>query len=266
MKKQTKTIWYSDPLSDDFAGTDINAPPVPSDYVFVDERPLYKAAAAVVYEGLVRPLITVYIRLRYRQKFVGLEKLRSLEGGAFVFANHTMHTGDAFIPNMTDCRRKNYIVTGPDAVGIKGIRTLVKMLGAIPLPSTANGMTAFAAAIERRYSDGATVTIYPEAHIWPYYTGIRPFRATSFRWPARLGAPVFALTNVFHKKRFALSRLPRVVSYLDGPFYPDPGLPERRAAQALREQVYAAMTERASLSDYEYIRYRPIEEKETARD
>ena len=259
MKKQT--IWYADPLGDDFAGTKIDTQTIPADFPFVDDRPLYKAAAAVVYEGLVRPLITVYIRLRYRQRFVGLEKLRAQKGGAFIFANHTMHTGDAFIPNIMDYRRKNYIVTGPDAVSIKGVRTLVRMLGAIPLASTANGMAAFAAALERRYNDGATVTIYPEAHIWPYYTGIRPYKATSFRYPARLGAPVFALTNVFHKKRFALSRLPRVESYIDGPFFPDPALPERQAAQALREQVHAVMLERSKLSDHEYIEYRPIEEK-----
>ena len=264
MKKQ-KTIWYADPLSDDFAGTDINTRTIPADFPFVDDRPLYKLAAAVVYEGFVRPLITVYIRLRYRQRFVGLEKLRAQKGGAFVFANHTMRTGDAFIPNIMDYRRKNYIITGPDAVSIKGVSTLVRMLGAIPLASTSKGAAVFFSALERRCAEGSTVTVYPEAHIWPYYTGIRPFKATSFRYPARLGAPVFALTNVFHKKRFSLTRTPRVESFIDGPFFPDPELPERQAAQALREQVYETMLDRARLSDYEYIRYRPIEEKEADR-
>lgn len=260
-QKQPKTIWYSDPLNDDFAGTDIKTQTIPSDFPFVDDRPLYKLAAAIVYEGVVRPLVTAFIKLRYRQRFVGREKLRSRGGGAFVFANHTMTAGDAFIPNMLDFRRKNYIVTGPDAVSIRGVRTLVRVLGAIPLASTANGMAKFVTALERRCGEGATVTVYPEAHIWPYYTGIRPFRPTSFRYPVRLGAPVFALTNVFHKKRFSLSRIPRVVSYIDGPFFPDPELPERQAAQDLRDRVYAQMLERAALSDYEYIRYRPIEEK-----
>ena len=258
-QKQPKTILYSDPLNDDFAGTDIKTRTIPPDFPFVDDRPLYKLAAAVVYEGFVRPLITVYIRLRYRQRFVGLEKLRSHRGGAFVFANHTMMTGDAFIPNIMDYRRKNYIVTGPDAVSIKGVSTLVRMLGAIPLASTAKGSANFFSALERRYREGATVTIYPEAHIWPYYTGVRPFRATSFRYPARLGAPVFCLTNVFHKKR--LSRIPRVESFIDGPFFPDPELPERQAAQELRDRVYGTMTERAKLSDYEYIRYLPAEDR-----
>jgi 1-acyl-sn-glycerol-3-phosphate acyltransferase len=258
-QNQPKTIWYSDPLNDDFAGTDINTRTIPSDFPFVDDRPLYRIAAAVVYEGFVRPLITVYIKLRYRQRFVGREKLRSHKGGAFVYANHTMTTGDAFIPNMMDYRRKNYIVTGPDAVSIKGVSTLVRMLGAIPLASTAKGAANFFSALERRYSEGATVTIYPEAHIWPYYTGIRPFRPTSFRYPARLGSPVFCLTNVFHRKRY--SRIPRVVSYIDGPFFPDPELPERQAAQDLRDRVYAQMFGRSKLSDYEYIKYLPIEEK-----
>ena len=269
--KQPKIVYYHDLIHDDFAGTNIDTQTVPADYRYISRSPLYRAAAFGVYHLFARPLVTVAVKVHYHQRFVGKWAFRRAfrkalkQGGgkgAFLYANHTMLTGDAFIPNIIDYRRKNYIVTGADAVSIKGIRCLVKMLGALPLSASPNGMRAFCSAVETRVREGKTVTVYPEAHIWPYYTGIRPFAATSFRYPVQCGVPVFVITNVFKKRRLSLFSRPRVVSYVDGPFYPDPALSARAAAQDLRDRVYAAMCARAALSDYEYIRYLPAEEQE----
>lgn len=41
-------------------------------------------------------------------------------------------------------------------------------------------------AIEARLSKKHPIVICPEAHVWEYYTRIRPFADTSFRFPARL--------------------------------------------------------------------------------
>lgn len=67
--------------------------------------------------------------------------------------------------------------------------------------------------------------IYPEAHIWPFYTGIRPFPDTSFRYPVQQKLPVFCLTNTYQRR--GKSHIPQIVTYLDGPFYPDAELPAK---------------------------------------
>lgn len=120
-------------------------------------------------------------------------------------------------------------------------------------------MRNFRDAIRTRITQGNFVMIYPEAHIWPFYTGIRDFPATSMKYPVELDAPSFAMTTTYRKRRFG--KKPRTVTYLDGPFYPDPTLPPKARAQALRDQIYDAMVKRSKESDCEYIRYIKKEEE-----
>ena len=50
---------------------------------------------------------------------------------------------------------------------------------------------------------------------------------------------------------------PKVVTYLDGPFYPDSSLPLPERKQRLRDQCHAAMVKRAEEnSTYAYYEYR----------
>ena len=104
------------------------------------------------------------------------------------------------------------------------------------------------------------MTIYPEAHIWPYYTKIRPFEAVSFKYPVALDVPVYALTNTYHQRKKGSDRV-NIITYIDGPFYPDKSLKPKERQQVLRNQVYECMVERSRESDYEVICYQKIEKK-----
>jgi len=108
--------------------------------------------------------------------------------------------------------------------------------------------------IEERIKQGKAIMIYPEAHIWPYYTGIRPFSSTSFIYATRTGAPMFVLTNCYQKRRFF--KKPKILTFVDGPFYPNPSLSQTEAAKELRNIAYDTMCERAKEnSTYQYVRY-----------
>jgi 1-acyl-sn-glycerol-3-phosphate acyltransferase len=131
-------------------------------------------------------------------------------------------------------------------------------LGALPLPDDMKAYRNFLAAIERRISENHAVVIYPEAHIWPYYTKIRPFKEDSFYYPIKYGAPAYCFTNTYQKRRF--SKKPKVVTYVDGPFYPDRGLPLRECRKELRDRIYATMCERAQNSTVVQIEYIKREE------
>ena len=97
------------------------------------------------------------------------------------------------------------------------------------------------------------VLIYPEAHVWPYYTKIRPFDATSMHFPVQLNAPSFVMTKTYHKRRFG--KRPRAVVYIDGPFYPDQTLSRKEAQNKLHDEIQKTLIDRAKLSDYEYCQY-----------
>ena len=114
-------------------------------------------------------------------------------------------------------------------------------------------MKHFLEALTWHTDCGDCIMIYPEAHIWPFYTGIRPFPDTSFRYPVQQKLPVFCLTNTYQRR--GKSHIPQIVTYLDGPFYPDAELPAKLQKTQLRDQVYEAMGKRAQNSNMEMIRY-----------
>ena len=249
-----KVITYSDPLHDDFAGTHISTQPLSPHFRYMHKNPIWRGLALVVYRGLARPVAFLFRKLYCCQHFENRQCLVKNQG-IYVYANHTQRVMDAFLPCQLRRKGRSYILVGPDALSIPLIHNLVQMLGAIPLGSTIGQSREMAQCIHSRIAAGDLITVYPEAHIWPFYTGIRPFSAASFGYPARDSAPVYAMTSCYQKRRFGA--FPKVVTYLDGPFYPDMALPLPQRKQALRDACYQAMVRRAEAhSHYAYYEYR----------
>ncbi|MDE6408538.1 MAG: 1-acyl-sn-glycerol-3-phosphate acyltransferase [Anaeroplasmataceae bacterium] len=181
--------------------------------------------------------------------------------GAIIYGNHTTLLADAFVPNLIFSFRRNYIVVSPETTSIWGIRTLLGMLGAMPLTEKLTLKKKFIKALRQHLSKKKLITIYPEAHIWPYYTKIRPFDDASFKYAALFDKPVFALTNCYQKRKFG--KKPKIVTYYDGPFYPKPELNTKENAAYLRDLVYQAMVDRTEkYSTYSYIEYIQIKDEE----
>lgn len=247
-----KIYYYSDELKDDFAGTKIVAKTLPDDYKYVRTDGGWKFARFLIYKVFATPIILAasLILARYKNKraLKGCKK-----GGAFIYGNHTAFAADAMHPTRVAFPRTADIVVNADAVSIKcGVGGLVRLLGGVPVPTDLHGLKNFSTDIEEAVKGGRWVAIYPEAHIWPYYTGIRPFGAASFKYPAKCNAPVFAFTTTYKKRR--LRKRPKRVVYIDGPFYAS-GKTAKERAESLRLQVYEAMCARAKLSDCEYCEY-----------
>lgn len=257
MKK--RVVYYKDELNDDFAKTQVQAKSLPKNFKHVRTNPFFKIGSFIVYYIIVIPLVWVIIKLTYLVRFKNRKVLKKVKDtGYFIYGNHTGSISDAFQPNLLRAFKRNYIVVGPQTLSIAGIRTLVTMIGAIPLGDTFDEKIGFLNAVKTRIKQKASVTIYPERHIWPFYTKIRPFNSDSFRFPVSLDVPAFALTTTYHKRKglFAISKRPRIITYVDGPFYPDKNLSPQEARQKLREEVYEAMNKRASqVPQYEYVEY-----------
>ena len=148
---------------------------------------------------------------------------------------------------------KSFIVVNPDAVSFKGFEWFVKMSGSLPVPSKITGLKNFMNAIERRVNHHHPIVIFPEAHIWPYYTKIRPYKSTSFRYPIKFDKPTYCFTTTYKKRKF--SNKPNITVYVDGPFYYNKDLSIKEAEKDLRDRVYNCMLKRSELSNYEYYKY-----------
>lgn len=259
MKKEKKVVRYSDELNEEFSQAQITPRVIDKDYRYFHKKP-WDICSLVLQNVLSMPVKVLYQKLKFHLKYVGREKLKECRNrGYFIYGNHTQPFADTFIPSVANYPHRNFFIVNPENVSIPGIHTLVEMLGAIPIPCDLGGMKHFVKAVEDKINKNYSVTIYPEAHIWPYYTGIRPFPAVSFQYPVRLNCPVYALTNTYRRRRGRGDKV-NIVTYIDGPFYPDESLKPKERQQELRDRVYRCMTERSRESDYEVIEYRRAEE------
>ena len=158
--------------------------------------------------------------------------------------------------------KRTYIVANQDATSIKGIRHLVKMLGCLPVPSNIEESKKFKAAVEKLIKKKKAISIYPEAHIWPYYTHIRPFKDDSFVYPAELLAPIIVTCTTYRKRKVFKKKPPLITIHVSKPFYPKPNqtVPERKAY--LRKKAYEFMRdvsfEEENVEYCEYV-YEPLE-------
>lgn len=257
MKKKNpiKTVYYKDELNDEFSSAVITPKKIDGDYRYERDNFPGKLAHFFWYRIIAIPLAVCYLKLVFRHRIVNRKCLKKFRRQAcFLYGNHTQPTADALIPTFLTHPRNAYIIVHPNNVSMPFLGRITPYLGALPLPDDLAAARNFQAVLNKRVGEGAPVYIYPEAHIWPYYTGIRPFSEQSFHYPVKYGTPVFCFTNTYQHRRF--SSRPRLVTYVDGPFYPNEALPLRERKKELRDRVYACMCRRSRMSDVVRIEYR----------
>ena len=252
--EEQKVVYYRNELDDEFADVKKEDIEIGKDFRYIRKSAIWKFFAFIAYRVIMTPIAFIYCKVKFGLKVVGKEKLKPFKGkGIFVYGNHTLEAGDAFIPNVVTFPKKTFVIVRSANISTKGTKTFILMNGALPIPTKISTMRNFLDAIEKRSLEGCAIVIYPEAHIWPYYTKIRPFKSVSFAYPVKFGDPAFCTTVTYRKRKHR--KTPKVVVYLDGPFFADKDLPEKTATENLRNVIYEKMAERAGSSDYEYIKY-----------
>lgn len=259
--KQKEIIYYKDELNEEFSTAKIVPRKIDENYKYIHKSVIWNAIAFLLQNVLSVPIKFLYAKIKFKIKYVGKEKLKPYKKqGYFIYGNHTQIFADTFITSNTNYPKKNFFIVNPENVSMKFLGNVVEMLGAIPIPSNKEAMKNFLEVIEKRIKDGNSVTIFPEAHIWPYYTKIRPFKTVSFKYPVQLNVPTFSVTNTYQSYGKNNDKV-RIVTYVDGPFFPDDECKTMKEKQQnLRDKVYKKMVERSQNSNIEVIKYVKKEE------
>lgn len=249
--KDGTVIYYRDPLKDEFSGICRKPFAVDGRFPFLREGTLYRFFKFIVYRVLVTPIAFFYCKLKFRLRIEGKEKLKG-KCGCFLYGNHTQVPGDGFLSAIVPFPIESHVLVNSDNVALSGTRTLMQMLGALPIPTVRDGFPAFEAAVRYHIQKGRCVVVFPEAHIWPYATVIRPFSAVSCRYPVELCAESFAFTVTYRQSRRGK---PRMVVFVDGPFVGE-GDTRKERQQNLRDKLFSAMTRRAEMPEnHAFVRY-----------
>ena len=266
MKRKEKVIYFQDELNDEFSTAKITPKKIDGKYKYIHKNPFWFVLRFVLYRMIAIPFGWLFLKLKFQHKIVNRKLLKQArKTGAYIYGNHTQASADPFVPTMLTFPNSAYIIVHPSNVSQKGVGWVIPYLGALPLPDDITATRHFMEALNYHARKNHFIVIYPEAHIWPYYTGIRPFKSTSFKYPIKYDKPVYCFTNTYRKVG-KTGKKAKMVTYVDGPFYPSKNLPPKEMEQDLRNQVYNKMLERSKLSNIEIIKYVKAEEKEKEKN
>ncbi len=244
------TYYYNDEQNDEFSGITRKDVVIDENFVFVNKNIFWNIAAFIWHRILITPVAFFSRVFIFHQHVKGRKKLRGYKGQYIIYGNHTNIAGDGLLPPTYIFPRKPYFIVSPANIAAKGTKNLIMMLGGYPIPTTLRGLRPFEEGLKRHLAHHHPIVIYPEAHIWPYYTHIRDFKSTSFKYPIKFNVPAFSFVNTYQKRLFF--KKPKMVTYIDGPFYPNKDLSGKEAEKELRDRVYNQMVIRSKENNIEY--------------
>jgi len=190
-------LYYNDELTDEVVDFKSKKQKINKDYKYHHTNFFYKFLSFFVYKMLAYPLTFIYFRIIKQVKFHNTKILKNCkQSGYFVYANHTNQFCDGFCPAIICSPKKPYIICDSSNVSKKLVGIFTKMCGALPLPDTIEASKNFYQEISF-IAKKNPIIIYPEAHLWPYYTKIRNFSNKSFRYPIQFNKPCFTFTTVY---------------------------------------------------------------------
>lgn len=250
-----KEVRYYSTYTDDFEESANQNYKLPEDYKWVRKDIFSKFLSGLIY-GLAVIFGGAYCKSFLHMKVKGRKNLKGMKGDFFIYGNHTQPVGDVFIPALCALPKRIFTVVSTANYGIPVIGKILPYLGALPIVDSLHGFKELNKAIEMRVEMNHPIVIYPEAHVWEYYTGIRPFADASFKFPVKMNKPAFAMTVTYRESK--VFKRPIMEVYLDGPFYAE-GETVKDKTTDLHCKIYEAMMKQSKNSNYNYIEYKEKE-------
>ena len=250
--KERKVKYFSND-TDEVVNFNIKRKQIDENYKYQSKNPIYIWTSFVVYRLILTPIFWLYLKFFQRIEIKNRKVLKKVNGGYYIYSNHTNQICDAVCPTFICNPRKPHVVVNADNISLPFLGGIVKMCGALPLPDDITSAKNFSATIKELNLKKQPIFIFPEAHLWPYYTKIREFPSNAFHYPVETNSPIFTSTTTYHKRKF--SKRPKIKIFVDGPFYPDLTLNKQERKQKLCETAFKQMCSRASLNSYEYVKY-----------
>ena len=252
MKKE-KTFYYKT-LEDEVEEQTLSEITIDQNYKYTSNNPFYKFFEFIYFNIVMKPVAFFICKLK-KVKWINKKALKqSKDTGYFIYGNHTNSVTDTFGPPIMS-RKKPFFIVNSKNLNLPFFKKSTKMLGALPLANTLSAQKNFIATIEQKINKKHPIVIYPEAKIWPCYTGIRPFKTTAFKYPVKFNVPCYSMTTTYQKTKRGKCK---IVIYIDGPFYPDTNLSIKENEIMLHDKIFETLTERAKNSNFETYKYEQI--------
>lgn len=209
-------------------------------FKYLNKNPLF-LFLSVLMRILALIFLPFWLIPHARYKIVGKENAKLVKHkGVLITSNH-VHVTDSVLcaTRVLGPKRKVRIMMLSENMDIPVASTLMMSLGCFPVADTFGGMKKFNKYVQYLLRKKKPVLIFPEAALWPYYRGIRPFHKGTFVFSVKHNAPILPVVLTFRTGKTGKQRV--VVNILP-PIYPN-----GRDALKLQKDVealYKTFTER----------------------
>lgn len=246
-----KKIYYYEDFDSDIVKSKNQEYILKDNYKWVHKNIFYVIWSYIIY-WIFFVISFIYIKLFLHVSIKNRKVLKNKKS-YYLYINHTQEVGDAFIPSFITRYKRPYYVVNKANLGIPLLGKLLPTLGALVIPDGIHNMIKFRESI-KYYGNNHPIIVYPEAHVWPYYTKIRPFKTSAFTFPVEEEKKVYCATTTYQKSK--LFKKPKVIIYVDGPFVVDNELSRKEKSKSLAEAVSNKMRERSKISNVEFVTYK----------
>ena len=249
--QKSKTIYWKDELNDDFDEVGLERPEVPANYHYLRRT---KVLSFIAYYLLGKPIMGLFCLL-HGIRVVNKQHLKPLaKTGYFIYSNHVAISDVFKFQTLAVGKKRVNIIGYSDALSLKGLRPLLRAFGYLPIPNDIDNLKKLKDAVKHLVDHHEAVLIYPEAHIWPYYTKVRNFKSGSFNYPANSGAPVVPIVTTWRKPK--IGKKPKQTVLIGSPIFPKEELGVLDNKNYLYEECLNAMKRMSeSVEQFEYIKY-----------
>lgn len=173
---------------------------ITADYQFIKGNVFFKLWGRI-FRRIVMLIMGPYLKYKYRLKIEGKKNIRAVRRkGCIVTVNHVHNLDNLVIGVNLLHHRKCYFITLKDNINMPFVGFLLRTMGGIPIPTGLKAMAAFENCIGSIMEHKKALIICPEASLWPYYRGIRPFKRGAFRLAVKNEVPILPVVISFRRK------------------------------------------------------------------
>jgi len=158
---------------------------------------------AAIFRAVAIAVFNPFMVLKYKMTTTGGKTLKKLrKKGFIVTVNHVHMFDDLSIGTNLFCWRKIYFTTLDRNIKRPMIGFFLRSLGGIPIPANSiSGMKKFNEDVSYLLKHNKPVLYNPEAALWPYYRGVRPFKRGAFSMAVKNDVPVVPMAITFKRKQ-----------------------------------------------------------------
>lgn len=169
-------------------------------YKYVSNGIIFSFFSNLIYYGIAFPVLKILTKIIYDLKIEGKENIKNLKTGAITVSNHVLFL-DCAIIGLACGFKKVYYTTREGSFKIPLVRKLIKLLRALPIPTSITNKKYFMGEVNHMLQEGKLVHFYPEAALWPYHNKIRNFKNGAFTFAVNNNVPIIPMIIKFREPK-----------------------------------------------------------------